>query len=569
MTSPDYQLAAAITSIEQVSSRIETTFAQVGGQLGQGHTIFQGLNESLSALSGELSCAQIEGASGALQDIARRLNDLAEALPAESALLDRLRITVIESGGLLKQLAKYVGMIMIVARSAKIESASLDGDRGDFVAFTQEAFDLGKSVQISIEDCARDQQLLAAAVETAWSRQTEFERRYRPQLGASTTELRSAFADLQRQRNSSIHVADLAGGSARKISDVVGRSIVLLQAGDSTRQRLEHVCEGLQRVGDAGPTLVPTMTAGGSLDRVIVQLEAAQLKDAQQEFESGIGEIVQSLSTIISEVSLLIERGRSLHGGKDGDSSFLSRVRGTLAQASNLIAMCEDGGRSIDEALSVVEGTLVKFRDAIANLADSVIDITLIGMNASLKAGHLGAKGRAFVVIANEMKVTADHMSGVAVRLEPLLAGIGGAADELRATRSRNEQHELSSMEAEILRALHEVEAGNERLGGLILRLVQEGGEFDRVMNGAMDQMATLGVGAAALPAVAQRLEGAAGDLGTVAIDPSDEAVLNQLYARYTMERERNQHRDALRRFGIVTKEPEPAAADECDFELF
>lgn len=568
MTSSGHQLSDAITSIEQVSSRIETTFAQVGGQLGQGHTIFQGLNESLTALSGELSCAEIGGASAALQDIARRLSDLAEALPAESALLDSLRITVTESGVLLKQLAKHVGMIMIIARSAKIESASLDGDRGNFVAFTQEAFDLGKSVQVSIEGCARDQQLLAAAVETAWSRQSEFERRYRPQLGASTDELRSAFADLERQRNSSVHVADLAGGSARTISEVVGRSIVSLQAGDSTRQRLEHVCDALRQVREVGPSLVPAMPGAGALDQVIVQLEAVQLKDAQQEFETGIGEIVRSLSTIASEVSLLIERGRALHGGKDGDSSFLSRVRATLAQASNLIAMCEDGGSAIDEALSVVEGTLVKFRDAIASLANSVIDITLIGMNASLKAGHLGDKGRAFVVIANEMKVTADHMSGVAVRLEPLLVRIGGSADELRATRSRNEQNELSGMEAEILQALREVEAGNERLGGLILRLVQEGGEFDRVMNGAMDQMAALGVGVSALPAVAARLETAAGDFGTAAIDPDGEALLEQLYARYTMERERNVHRDALRGFGISTKEPEPAA-EECDFELF
>lgn len=565
----DHQLADAITSIEQVSSRIETTFAQVGGQLGQGHTIFQGLNESLNALSGELSGAEIGDASAAMQDIARQLDELAKALPAERALLDRLRITVTESGGLLKQLAKHVGMIMIIARSAKIESASLDGDRGNFVAFTQEAFDLGKAVQLSIEGCVRDQQLLAVAVETAWSRQSEFERRHGMQIGASTGDLRSAVVDLERQRKNSVQVAELASGSARTISDVVGRSIVLLQAGDSTRQRLEHVCEALQSADAVKPSLVPEMTeGGGALARLIVLLEAVQLKDAQQEFEAGIGEIVRSLSSIISEVSLLIERGRSLHGGKDGDASFLSRVRATLSQASNLIAMCENEGRSIDEALSVVEGTLVKFRDAIASLSESITDITLIGMNASLKAGHLGNRGRAFVVIANEMKVTADHMSGVASRLEPLLVGIGGAADELRATRSRNEQNDLSRMEADILLVLREVEVGNERLGGLIVRLVQEGGEFDRVMKGARGQMETLGVGVSALPTVAQRLESAAGDPGISAVDANDERVLEELAARYTMERERNVHRDTMRRFGIAVAAP-ASVAEESDFELF
>jgi hypothetical protein len=41
-------------------------------------------------------------------------------------------------------------MITVIARSSKIEAASLDGDRGGFLRFTQEASDLAKSVQLSI-----------------------------------------------------------------------------------------------------------------------------------------------------------------------------------------------------------------------------------------------------------------------------------------------------------------------------------------------------------------------------------------------------------------------------------
>ncbi|MCX7051554.1 MAG: lipocalin family protein [Proteobacteria bacterium] len=49
----------------------------------------------------------------------------------------------------------------IIARSARIEAASLEGDREGFLAFTQEAYDLGRAVQRSIEGCARDQQRLS------------------------------------------------------------------------------------------------------------------------------------------------------------------------------------------------------------------------------------------------------------------------------------------------------------------------------------------------------------------------------------------------------------------------
>ena len=84
------ELTEAVTLLQGVASHMEQTFAQVGNHLGEGHGIFQELNGGLTALSQELSGTSIEGASTALQDIAGRLNGLAEALPRESALLGRI-----------------------------------------------------------------------------------------------------------------------------------------------------------------------------------------------------------------------------------------------------------------------------------------------------------------------------------------------------------------------------------------------------------------------------------------------------------------------------------------------
>ncbi|MFW1581984.1 hypothetical protein ACEV7R_23430, partial [Vibrio parahaemolyticus] len=88
----------------------------------------------------ELSGAEIEGAATALQEIAARLSELARALPAESALLAMIGKSTTEASALLKPLFKHIGMITIIARSARIEAASLDGDREGFLAFTQEAY---------------------------------------------------------------------------------------------------------------------------------------------------------------------------------------------------------------------------------------------------------------------------------------------------------------------------------------------------------------------------------------------------------------------------------------------
>ncbi|MBH5388869.1 chemotaxis protein [Bradyrhizobium diversitatis] len=552
---PADTLAEAIAAIEDVSSRIEDVFARVGHELGRGHLIFKELNQGLATLSSELSGAEIEGAATALQEIAARLSDLAQALPAESALLETIGKSTAEASALLKPLFKHIQMITIIARSARIEAAALDGDREGFLAFTQEAYDLGKAVQGAIEGCARDQQRLSEAVATAFGRQKEFESRYRNQLAAESAELGSAYSGLHDQRRNSSHLADRAGSSTRKIAEAVGSAIVSLQAGDSTRQRLEHVSHGLGLVAGAAPSLVPEPIASDDGARAICQLQAAQLRDAQREFGGDIGQIVRALTAILHDAGSVVGHGRTLFGGEDGgSSSFLTRIKQTLAHASTLIATCEGAGRSVDEALAIVEDTLTKFRQAIAGLAEATIDITLIGMNAGLKASHLGSRGSAFVVIANELKATADHVSVGAGRLKPVLDGIERSAGELKELRVQGDPTQLAKLEPRILQALREVEAGNERLGKLMSRLVDEGAEFEGLMNSALGLMTTLGEGSAALPAVAARLETASAAAQQPRPQAQDEAVLDQLFARYTMERERDVHREFLQTFGLASR---------------
>ncbi|MBR0851346.1 chemotaxis protein [Bradyrhizobium diazoefficiens] len=571
---PAASLTDAIAAIEDVSSRIEDVFARVGHDLGRGHIIFKELNQGLATLSEELSGAEIEGAATALQEIAARLTELAQALPAEGALLATIGTSTAEASALLKPLFKHIQMITIIARSARIEAASLDGDREGFLAFTQEAYDLGKAVQGSIEGCARDQQRLSEAVANASGRQKEFESRYRDQLISGSAELSSAYSGLRDQRSKSSHLADLARTSTRKIAEAVGGAIISLQAGDSTRQRLEHVCHGLRLSSGSAPGLVPELAASDEGARAICQLQSAQLRDAQREFGGDIGQIIRALSDILNDADSVVGHGRALFGGEDGSSSsFLARIKQTLGQASTLIATCESAGRSVDEALAIVEETLAKFRQAIAGLAEATVDITLIGMNAGLKASHLGSRGSAFVVIANELKATADQVSAGAGRLRPVLDGIERAAGELKKLRVQGDPAQLANLEPQILQALREVEAGNDRLGKLMRQLVEEGAEFEGMMNSAQGLMSSLGEASAALPAVGARLDAASAGAGRPRPQAQDEAMLDDLFARYTMERERDVHREFLQTLGLepsaATRRVEPAEAADDGIELF
>jgi hypothetical protein len=541
--------AEAITAIERVEGRVEQVFAEVGGHLGAAHGIFAELNSGLGSLSGELSGAKIEGASVVFQDVATRLRGLAEALPAETALLAAIDASTANASTLLKHLLKHIHLITVIARSSRIEAASLAGNRDDFLSFTREASDLAAAVQSSIVVCAKEQQQLAMAIGAALTGQQQFEKQYRGQLLSVSDGLISTFSEIKHLQLRGVEVANLAKAGTSQIGDAVGVAIVSLQAGDSTRQRLEHIRAGLRKL--AGPDPALARSAGP----LIGLLQAAQLKNTASEFEADIGKVNRSLARLSADSIAAVGHGNSLYGGKnDNMASFLAIMKQRLAEASVLISACGQAKAAVDTSIAALEQVLGEFRIAISALGETVVDITLIGMNAGLKAGHLGAKGSTFVVIANELQRTADRISAAARLLEPVLAEIGQSADRLKSLRSEEKSLELAGLEGSIAGAVEEIQHGNGRLLQLMDHLTRESVKFEALMAGAAATMVGLSERVAMLPTIAGRLEQRNRDL----VSPEDAREageqFDELYLQYTMGAEREVHIRHCDRFGIPHK---------------
>lgn len=572
---PEVGVSGVIASVEHVSSQIEGTFAEVGSRLGRGHEIFQELNDGLTRLSGELSGKNIEGTAAAFRDIARKLTELAEVLPSESISLDGIGRKASETSILLRALLKHIQMISIISRSARIEAASLDSNRDSFLDFTQEASQLAAAAKHSVESCTRDQAQLADAIKTALDKHREFQNRYRGQLISVSSELIASHARIQRQQLDGLRLTETTAAGAGRIAQAVGISIVSLQAGDSIRQRLEHVCNGLHVASGYGPGIVPDDSEDAALiSRLITGLEAEQLDSAVRQFDTDIRQIAHALSSLGADVAGIVSQGKSLYGNQNNDApSFLSEIKQSLNHASELIQSCENARISVDGALSVVEDTLGKFRRAASDLSHTVMDIILIGMNAGLRAGHLGAKGSSFVVIANELKTTADHISAGAGMLRPVLDEIEVSANDLRSLRVDAESSQLAGLENAVLTAIQDIEGGNERINGTMSRLIKEGAEFEDVIASGQDTLKSLAGALAVLPDHISRLrtDNKAFDAIPPAAGEKAQPLLEDLASRYTMTIEREIHGRFLREAGIkVDAIPdEPAGEADTDEVLF
>lgn len=565
----DVAVGAAAT-VAAVTARIEGTFADVGDRLGRSHAIFEGLQRDLAAIAAQLSGADMESASTALQAIAERLTGLADALPQQSAWLKNIAGGCGDIAGLLLRLVKSIQMVAVIARSARIEAVSLSNNRGHFIDFTQEVLDLAKSAQALVDACSRDQEQLAQAIGAALTRQTQFERAYGGQLGSVGAELVAAYSEIRRRQGQSCEVAQAAAAGASQISAAVGDMIVSLQAGDSVRQRLEHVGLALGLVSaPANVSLVPDGGTTAGVAGLILQLQAEQLKDTVSGFEADIGRIARGLQLLSADAARMIAGGSALYGDDGGMTSFLDAVKQGLAQASALIAQCEGARRSVTEATAIFEGTLAKFGTTIAELSEAVADIILVGMNASLKAAHLGNEGHALVVIANELGNTAKEISGSAELLKPVLDRIGEAAAALRDLQQNGEAAEVGDLAPSIAQVVQDIGAGNAELFALRSRLSSEGEQFAQLVRAAEERLRGFDRELQGAKHLAADLAGAGPAMATVAQDERQAfgaLVRERLYPAYTMAGERDVHNSVLRRLGLAEMAEAaaaPAAAED------
>ena len=540
----------AVAAIEGVGGRLEDVFAEAGGHLGKAHTIFATLNSGLNALSDELSGSKIEGASAAFQHIAARLQALAEALPLETALLGAVGAGAAQASGLLKQLIQQIQLITVIARSSRIEAASLEGNRDDFLSFTREASELATAVQSSIVACAKEQEKLSGAIADALTGQQQFERRYRDQLLSVSAQLTSTFSEISHLQAQGGEVAKSAKATTLRFGDAVGTVIVSLQAGDSTRQRLEHICDGLRKVMDVERSPAAPTAA------LVCLLQGEQLSDAVSEFAADTGIINRSLARLSADAKSIVAPGNHLVGGKNNAAaSVLSVMKQRLAEASVLISACGQAKVSVDASMAAMEDVLRQFHAAISALNETVVDITLIGMNAGLKAARLGVKGRAFIVIANELETTADRISGAAKLLVPVLAEIGQAADRLRRARLEEVPLNVVELERSMAGAVDQIQLGNDRLAELMAQITRESGRFEALIAGTGQAMSELGGKFASLSGTAKCLEETPHSATLAPADRSDTGVLfDELYKKYTMETERIVHRKVSDKFGLACK---------------
>lgn len=462
--------------LEKARLEIEQRFLAGGAAL---MAVRELVGELLDALDGIVSSLSDTNAQFATERLRHAVGELRGRIDAERRRQSELE-GIVSTGATLEPVIREMKDILRHLGICAIETKIAGADSGEFLSF---ADDISNFVRLSDEEVTRFVSLLRQIGDQLNGLGNESGRAV-AQIGEAfptvSATLVGAVDTIDQRRRQLEKTAEHASGLMRNVQTKVGTILSALQVGDATRQRIEHIQNGIR--------LVSEMSEGGedadALSTAAHRLFTVLLEALHADFNVQTRQIVVTLQSLASDAQSIL----ALHGTlarDDGDRSPMQAVESGVATVRQLVAGIEQAHRRTSlarEETARLAGQLLDDAGSIGNLRNVRDDIRCLAINASLRCARLGAKGRAVGAIAGEINAVGDRLGQAAERV---LGSLEQIRDQVAHIFDEAGGADISGELDSVAETLRNVNAGTDRHVAVIQR--QGGSVVSRIAEIARD----------------------------------------------------------------------------------
>ena len=480
----------------------EKACLDIGARLGDaipGLSEFSGL---FATLSQSLDSEQMRAAGRDLQAVADEIEANALALGGESRALDDLVALNLSIAERIVTLTDSGRMIAMLVFNVKIEAASLSDAGEDLRAFVAGLHQLAQRAQQALEQYRQTHAKLYVLLRASGEAQKRFQESHQAQLQAISGEIAASVAALADRRGETSAALSDIGARSQSVGAKIGQCVMALQVGDSTCQRIDHVCRALGLAADGLETdageamwadfgeIVGAATRDAAV-AWICRLQSRQLGAAVNDFVDESDKIAQALQGLLADAAELAACDRALFGTREGGcDSFIETLKRRLQAARAIMNECRRAHAEVDRAAAAAAATMVDLEQRTAGLSEIIVDVTMIGTNALLKASRLGERGKGLSVIAQELRA---HAAGIVEGVETLPAALREVAafvERFSGAGRAGGADGLDALDARMLGAIEAFQANGETMADALARLDRETAVVDAMLREAAGQLA-------------------------------------------------------------------------------
>jgi uncharacterized phage infection (PIP) family protein YhgE len=226
--------------------------------------------------------------------------------------------------------------------------------------------------------------------------------------------------------------AVLANKSTHSVVEVktsIENILQSLQIQDLARQMIEHIVQDLDEFAALAVAASNVEEARSWLAEltIVARLEAAQVHNACDRLLSGLTQIDRNLQSIVATLASIAKESLSFSGKNNGGSLLRSLDRGIRGTSETLRAH-DVQEEAMLRALARVSTTAEGVEDLVDEVASFGRDARFIGLNAMVKAVHVGQSGVTLRVLAREVQEVADQIESFTTAAAKIMRSVGSEA---------------------------------------------------------------------------------------------------------------------------------------------
>ncbi|MBR0550981.1 hypothetical protein [Stakelama marina] len=537
----DFDSGPITASLSGVRGRSDALFTDVGNRLTACAGVLNGIGGAFEALPRSFESEEFGESCERLNAVGTRAGEIARTFADERSTVGGLLKVVAEANQPVADLVRAAKLLGIVALNAQVVAQETAGHEAGLDVFTDDIVVLSDTAADRITAFSQLYRRLHDAVRQVSERQLVFEARHAPALTKLTAEISRNVGALEEHRDRASSGSAETTALSRSIAQGVARAVVSLQIGDSTHQRIDHICEALARVGNGADEVGPAARV------TVLQLQAAQLADLAASFDTDRAELDKALAQLAQSAQTMRDQGQGTYGQGDREESILTRLATEMRAATAVLREYGAERRKLDRLASMVQQTvndLLGHVDAIARIENNM---RLLSLNATAKCAQMGLQANGFDVIAQQLRtLTGDIVECARAAMAGLDQAVELAArfGETSAAADAGQIAELEEQASGSIALLEGVDVQLREALGLLGRDGPRAAEMINAAAGVFGASQDLIVAANTARAEIEEMLADASDVAGP--DESGELLLGQIFASYTMEAERRVHRETF-----------------------
>lgn len=452
------ELSAKLTAAH---AKIEKRFLDGGAVLVSVMEILGNLTGILDGMTGTLNGKSVEHN---IKGFHNTINDLAQLPKTEEnrqAGFQSLADMCASTGGHIDDISETIRYLKTFAITVKITGAGLS----EFAGFADE---IRERIQSGADEVGRFAKNLGVmrmqlikALSFSSGTKADFDDTI-PQIIKGLNENSTRIAQQQQE------MADTAAQAkkiAQAIQGKIGTVLSLLQIGDITRQRIEHIQSMLEALDDftaspEGKTLDHNENV--ILREAVLQMASAQMDETASDFQRDCAKIFTSISSFADDAARILSlRDELVDKTKNSDSNVLALMEQGITEACDLVGRVQESSAEADEVVESVTNSAQELSRGIEILRSIKIDIHYMALNSNLRCSKLGDAGRSVNVVSGEMRVFAGKLETPADAIVDELHRVETTTKEL-AQQGRGLSGDLAAPLNEALSTIREAKTQME-----------------------------------------------------------------------------------------------------------